>query len=65
MSPKLDRDRIILGGHGGGYLKPGRHVVFPTNNGKEKVANLLVTMLDAAGVPGATLGDSNGTLQAL
>ena len=32
---------------------------------KEKVANLLVTMLEAAGVPGAQLGDSTGPLQQL
>jgi len=37
----------------------------PTNDGKEKVANLLLTMLEAAGVSGAKLGDSTGTPRAL
>lgn len=53
---------IILGGHAGGRLSTGRHLNFPTDNGKEKVSNLLVTMLHTAGVEGATLGDSDGLL---
>jgi hypothetical protein len=55
---------IILAGHGGGALTPGRHITFPTNM-KQKVANLLVTMLGTAGVPNATLGDSTGPLTGL
>lgn len=55
---------VVLGGHGGGRLKPGQHVRYASGNGapKQKVSNLLVTMLEAAGVPGAALGDSTGTL---
>ena len=55
---------IILAGHGGGALTPGKHVAFPTNM-KQKVANLLVTMLGTAGVANATLGDSTGPLAGL
>jgi hypothetical protein len=58
---------IVLGGHGGGKLKPGQHVRYAADKGapKQKVANLLVTMLDAAGVSGSTLGDSSGLLSEL
>jgi hypothetical protein len=55
---------IILAGHGGGALQPGKHVAFPTNM-KQKVANLLVTMLGTAGVANATVGDSTGPLAGL
>jgi len=55
---------IILAGHGGGALQPGKHLSFPTNM-KQKVANLLVTMLGTAGVANATLGDSTGPLAGL
>ena len=55
---------IILAGHGGGALTPGKHVAFPTSM-KQKVANLLVTMLGTAGVANATLGDSTGPLAGL
>jgi hypothetical protein len=58
---------VILAGNAGGKLHPGQHVAFPTerNAVKEKMSNLLVTMLEAAGVPGATLGDSTGPLAGL
>jgi hypothetical protein len=55
---------IILAGHGGGALQPGRHVAFPTNM-KQKVGNLLVTMLGTVGVTNATVGDSTGPLAGL
>jgi len=55
---------IILAGHGGGTLTPGKHVTFPTNM-RQKVANLLVTMLGTAGVANATVGDSTGPLAGL
>jgi Protein of unknown function (DUF1552) len=55
---------IILAGHGGGALKPGKHLTFPTNM-RQKVSNLLVTMLGTAGVPNPTLGDSTGPLTGL
>ncbi len=56
---------IVLAGQAGGKLKSGQHFLYPAANRddpKEKVANLLVTMLEAAGVEGAQLGDSTGTL---
>lgn len=54
---------VILAGHGGGGLNPGRHIAYPNGfrDPKEKMANLLVTMLEAAGVS-ALLGDSDGPL---
>jgi len=52
---------VILAGHGGGALKPGQHLMFP-NNMRQKISNLLVTMLGTAGVPNAAIGDSTGPL---
>lgn len=59
---------IVLGGHAGGKLKPGQHVMYTTKartDPKQKVSNLLVTMLEAAGVAGAQFGDSTGPLSEL
>ncbi|HEX2872482.1 MAG TPA: DUF1552 domain-containing protein [Polyangiaceae bacterium] len=59
---------IVLAGHGGGKLHPGQHISFTPKaktDPKEKVSNLLVTMLDAAGVTGAQLGDSTGPIAGL
>ena len=55
---------VILAGQAGGALHPGRHIAYPNsrNQPKEKMSNLLVTVLEAAGVAGATLGDSTGPL---
>ncbi|HMJ51207.1 MAG TPA: DUF1552 domain-containing protein [Polyangiaceae bacterium] len=55
---------IIVAGNGGGALTPGKHLSFPTNM-KQKVSNLLVTMLGTAGVPTPTVGDSTGPLAGL
>jgi hypothetical protein len=55
---------VILAGHGGGTLKPGQHLVFP-NNMRQKISNLLVTMLGTVGVANATIGDSTGALAGL
>jgi hypothetical protein len=63
---------IILGGHGGGALKPGQHVRYgqavTAPSWKSKVpssgipvANLLATTVATVGVKG-TVGDSTGTL---
>lgn len=52
---------ILLAGHGGGALTPGRHVVFPSSM-KQKVSNLLVTTLTTVGVMNPALGDSTGPL---
>jgi hypothetical protein len=59
---------IVLGGNAGGKLKPGQHVSYtPTDKlaPKQKVSNLMVTMLEAAGVGGAQIGDSTGPLSEL
>jgi hypothetical protein len=59
---------IVLGGSGGGKLKTGQHISFTQSDKaapKQKVANLLVTMLDAAGVTGAQFGDSAAVLPEL
>jgi hypothetical protein len=55
---------VILAGNGGGALKPGQHLIFPTNM-HQKVSNLLLTMLGTAGVANVTLGDSTGPLVGL
>jgi hypothetical protein len=55
---------VILAGHGGGALQPGKHVTFPASM-KQKVSNLLVTMLGTAGVANAAVGDSTGPLTGL
>jgi hypothetical protein len=52
---------IILGGHGGGLLTPGKHVVF-TASTHEKVSNLLVSTLATVGIDKPALGDSTGPL---
>jgi hypothetical protein len=51
---------IIVAGHGGGELNPGRHIVYDLEQ-KERVANLLVRMLQTVGV-NAPLGDSTAPL---
>lgn len=58
---------VVLGGHAGGKLKPGQHVKYPSDKSmpKQKVSNLLVTMLESAGVTGAQVGDSSGALTEL
>jgi len=58
---------IVLAGQAGGALHPGQHIQFPEERDqpREKVANLLVSMLEAAGVAGAQLGDSTGPLTQL
>jgi Protein of unknown function (DUF1552) len=53
-----DEMPVILAGHGGGALKPGRHIAYDKAK-KTKVSNLLVTMLGTVGV-NASVGDSTG-----
>ena len=50
---------LVLAGHGGGTLRPGRLVRHPKET---PMANLFVAMLDRMGVPVDSLGDSNGQL---
>jgi Protein of unknown function (DUF1552) len=47
---------LVLGG-GAGTLKGGRHIKYPD---KTPMTNLLLTLLDKAGVPVDSLGDSTG-----
>jgi hypothetical protein len=49
----------LVAGHAGGKLKLGEHVVF----NQQPLADLYVTMLDAAGVPVKNFVDSTGPLQ--
>jgi Protein of unknown function (DUF1552) len=53
---------ILVAGKGGGRIHSGRHITYPDNT---PMANLFLSMLDCAGVPGDTIGDSTGRLQQL
>ena len=53
---------VALVGGGGGKLKGGRHLRYPSET---PMNNLLLSMLDKAGVPTETLGDSTGKLEHL
>jgi hypothetical protein len=53
---------VLLAGHGGGSLKPGRHVIFP---GKVPMTNLYLTLLDRLGVHPESIGDSTGRVEHL
>lgn len=58
-----DDKPVIVAGRGGGFLSSGRHIAYPRgfNVQKEKMSNLLVTTLAAAGVESG-LGDSDKPL---
>ena len=49
----------LMAGKLGGAFKPGRHLRYTADT---PMTNLLLTVLDAAGVPIETLGDSTGRL---
>ena len=51
---------LLMAGKLGGQIKPGRHVLYPNNT---PMTNLLVSVLDKAGVPTDKLGDSTGPIQ--
>ncbi len=53
---------LVLAGGGAGRLRGGRHLRFPRET---PMNNLLLSMLDAAGVPIDRLGDSTGKLEGL
>jgi hypothetical protein len=53
---------IVLAGGGGGRVKGNRHLTFPKDT---PLNNLLLTMLDNAGVPFEQFGDSTGKLDCL
>ena len=48
---------VLLAGGGGGAVGPGRHVVYPR---RTPIANLLISMANAAGVPMSSFG-TDGT----
>ena len=53
---------IVLAGGAAGQLRGGRHLRFPRET---PMNNLLLSMLDLAGVPTDSLGDSTGKLEGL
>lgn len=53
---------VLLAGKGGGTIVPGRHIKYRQNT---PMANLYVEMLNRAGVPTRSFGDSNGGLPGL
>jgi len=56
-----DLPLVLIGGNGVG-VSGGRHLVYKPET---PMNNLLLTMLDKAGVPGETLGDATGKLDQL
>ena len=52
---------ILLAGKGGS-IKPGRHLRYPKET---PITNLYLTMLDRAGLPIESFGDSTGRLGGL
>ena len=53
---------LVLVGGAAGQIKGGRHIRYTPET---PMNNLLLTMLDKAGVPGETLGDSTGKIDQL
>jgi hypothetical protein len=53
---------ILLAGKGGGSLKPGRHIRYPSGT---PLTNLWLSLLERAGAATKTLGDSTGPLKGL
>jgi len=53
---------IVLAGGGGGQVRGNRHVVYPKDT---PLNNLLLSMLETAGVSVETFGDSTGKLDCL
>lgn len=51
----------VLAGHAAGRVAGGRHLKYE----KAPLANLLVSILESAGLPQETVGDSTGTLERL
>jgi hypothetical protein len=48
---------VVLAGHAGGVLSPGRHILYDND---EPIANLFISLLNIMGVPATTFGN-NGT----
>lgn len=53
---------IVLAGGGGGQVKLGRHVRYPT---AQPYANLLMTLMKMLGAPATNIGDSTGMLSGI
>ena len=53
---------LLMAGRGGGTITPGRHVRF---SAETPMCNLLVSMLERAGAPVMSFGDSTGALRGL
>jgi hypothetical protein len=53
---------LLLAGRAGGRLKTGQHVRLPKDS---PMANLLLTMLQAAGVDKSQFADSSGPIESL
>ncbi len=53
---------VVLAGRGGGAVDPGRHIIAEE---RTPMANLYVSMLQAAGAPVDSFGDSTGPLKGL
>ncbi len=53
---------VVVAGSGGGWMKTGRHLVFPKDT---PLNNLFLAMCDRVGAKMDTLGDSTGRLQRL
>ena len=52
----------LLAGGAAGRMKGGRHLKYPENT---PMANLLMSILDKAGIPQESVGDSTGLLSEL
>jgi hypothetical protein len=50
---------ILVAGGAAGRMKGGRHLKYPENT---PMANLLMTILEKAGIPQESVGDSTGFL---
>lgn len=53
---------IILAGHGGGTLNPGRRIALKRED-ETPMTNLYLSLLDRMGVPAQRIGDSTGKLE--
>jgi hypothetical protein len=53
---------VFIAGKGGGTIHSGRHITYKPGT---PMTNLFLSMLDRAGVPAETIGDSTGRLQQL
>jgi hypothetical protein len=53
---------LLMAGRGGGTILPGRHLRY---SAETPMANLLVSMLERAGAPVMSFGDSTGGLRGL